>query len=116
VFRLQGARFDPATLSRLDRALVHVFQTLDVPQGARSELVRLAVRYGIEEIEYRLSRGLAADDTPLDPVEDSPERCSTAGVRRAFRLAGGAADEPARRRAMENARSRARRSARAVAR
>lgn len=116
VFRIQGTRFDPATLSRLDRVLLHVFARLDPPQGARSELVRLAVRYGVEEIEYRLSRGLSADDTPADPIEDSPERCSVATVRRAFRLAGGAADEPERRRVVQLERLRAaRRATRAVA-
>lgn len=113
VSRIQGARFSDLVVSRLDRVLLHVFG-LEVPQAARSELVRICVEVGLQEIEYRLNSGLSVDPSPLKANEELPPRSSRAHVVRAFRLAGGIreADEQ---RARELAKTQARRRAGALA-
>lgn len=100
VFRIQGARFDEGTIARLDRVLLHVFG-VDVPMSARSELVRVAVRAGLDAIEYRISSGQPVDDTPLDPRETHVPQSSIATVVRAFRHAEGS--EGARRESLQRA-------------
>lgn len=98
VSRIQGARFDDATVARLDRILLHVFGR-DIPQGARSELVRICVEQGLQNVEYRVNSGLSVDEGAPNVSQQLPERSSRAGVLRAFRLVGGAREEPEQRRA-----------------
>lgn len=109
VSRIQGARFSDLVVSRLDRVLLHVFG-LEVPHCARSELVRICVEVGLQEIEYRLNSGLSVDPSPLKATEELPPRSSRAHVVRAFRLPGGIreADETRARELAKNHAHRAR--------
>lgn len=113
VSRLQGARLPDAVVARLDRVLLHVFG-YEVPHAARSELVRIAIEYGLQEIEYRVNSGLSVDGSPVRVTDELPERSPRSHVLRAFRLAGGAAEAEAARdkELRENASTRATKRAR----